>query len=48
MEITPAAFAMNTALYFLISSEWQLEKFPLAEEVVQSKLSSSSSDVMFS
>ena len=45
IEITVAAFAMKTALLLFISSEWQPEKFPLREEVVQAKLSSSSSEV---
>merc|ERR1719264_2019464 len=38
---------MKTVLYCVISSEWQSEKFLLAEEVVHSKdeLSSGSSDV---
>ena len=45
IEITVAAFAMKTALLRVISSEWQPEKFPLREEVVQAKLSSSSSEV---
>ena len=39
IEITPAAFAMNTALYLVISSEWHPEKFLLAEEVVHSNSS---------
>ena len=48
METTAAAFAMKTVLYWPISSEWQSEKSPLAEEVVHSfkdELSSASSDV---
>ena len=40
MEITPAAFAMKTALYLIISSEWQPAKFLLAEEVVHASSSS--------
>ena len=39
IEITPRAFAMNTALYLVISSEWHPEKFLLAEEVVHSSSS---------
>ena len=45
IETTAAAFAMKNALYLVISSEWQPEKFPLTEEVVHSKPSFSPSDV---
>ena len=37
MEMTAAAFAMKTALYLVISSLWQPEKFLLAEELVHSE-----------
>ena len=43
IEMTAAAFAMKNALYPVISSEWQSEKFPVREEVVHSKPSSSPS-----
>ena len=42
IKITPAALAMKSPLYLVISSEWQPEKFPRTEEVVHSEPSSSS------
>ena len=45
MKMTPAALAMKSPLYLVISSEWQPEKFPRTEEVVHSEPSCSASDV---